>query len=55
MSGWDKFLSIASTLTMTIPLLISGMTGLKTIWSGLKAIANADTLAKGLNAAATWL
>lgn len=55
MSGWDKFLSITSTLLMAVPMLITGLTGLKAVMAGLKAITNKDTIAKGLNAAATWL
>jgi hypothetical protein len=31
MSGWEKFLSIASAVAMAIPLMINGFSGLTTI------------------------
>ena len=36
-------------------MLITGLTGMKSVLAGLKAITDKDTIAKGLNAAATWL
>ena len=55
MTGWEKFLSITSTLLIAIPMLTNAFTAMKTIWAGLKTITDKDTWSKALNAAATWL
>ena len=47
-SGWDKFISVFSTLAMTIPMVINA-------WKGLQTIMNKDTIATGLNTLAKWL
>lgn len=47
MTFWDKLLSITTSLTMVIPMLISGIKTLTTI-------ELANTLGKIANAAATW-
>ena len=46
-SGWEKFTTVLTTLSMLIPTLI-------TLWSSLKTIINAETLEKIKNAIATW-
>jgi hypothetical protein len=45
-SGWEKFTTVLMTLGMTIPLLIS-------VWSTLKSLISAETVAKIANVAAT--
>jgi hypothetical protein len=45
-SGWDKFLSIMTTLGMVIPTFIS-------IYKTLKSVISLETVAKIANAAAT--
>jgi hypothetical protein len=47
-SGWDKFISVFSTLAMTIPMVIS-------VFKGLKSIMEKDTIATGLNTVAKWI
>lgn len=45
-SGWEKFQSVLMTLGMTIPMLVS-------VWSTLKSLISAETVAKIANVAAT--
>jgi hypothetical protein len=47
MTFWEKLLSIITSLSMTIPMLITG-------WKALTEIEFTNTLGKIANAAATW-
>lgn len=48
MSGWEKFLSIGTTIAMLIPMLVQA-------WQGLKLIVSSDTIATIANTAAKIL
>jgi hypothetical protein len=47
-SGWEKFISVFSTLAMVIPMVVN-------VFKGIKSVIDKDTIATGLNTIAKWL
>ena len=55
LSFGEKLLQSITSLSMAVPSLMYGLKGLHEMWTLIRKVLNADTLAKGLNATATWL
>ena len=53
MSGWDKTLQTITSLSMAIPMLVSGLKALKTGYTLLNTALTSETTAKSINLAIT--